>query len=115
MTDAADPSGLVYLGKDGYDTGYRAMFCFEPESRIGVILLRNYNEGSRYLAPATDLLVELVAANRKPVPVENPSRWEGSQFPASRRCAGRQLLAQGAPAGAASLPPGQVSFPCLVS
>ena len=58
------PSGLVYVVKDGYDTGYRSIMCFEPQSKIGVILLRNYNEGATFLATAAaDLLVKLVAAS----------------------------------------------------
>ena len=59
------PSGLVYVVKDGYDAGYRSIMCFDPRSKIGVILLRNYNEGATILAAAAaDLLVKLVAASR---------------------------------------------------
>ena len=59
------PSGLVYAVKDGYDSGYLSLVCFDPTSRLGVILLRNYNEGSTFLPiAAADLLVELVEVSR---------------------------------------------------
>ncbi len=53
-------SGAVLLSKDGYDGGYRAQIAFDPQRRIGVILLRNYNEGATILpVAAIELLVEL--------------------------------------------------------
>jgi len=58
------PSGLVYIVQSGYDSGYRSILCFDPQSEIGVIMLRNYNEGATFLPiAAADLLVELVAAS----------------------------------------------------
>ncbi len=53
-------SGAVLLAKDGYDAGYRAQITFDPKRRIGIVLLRNYNEGTTILpAAAVELLVEL--------------------------------------------------------
>ena len=53
-------SGVVVLLKDGYDAGYRTLISFDPKRRIGVVLLRNYNEGATILpVVAIELLVEL--------------------------------------------------------
>jgi len=53
-------SGVILLAKDGYDAGYLAQIAFDPKRRIGIVLLRNYNEGATLLpAVAIELVVEL--------------------------------------------------------
>lgn len=55
--------GVTIAGHSGSVAGYTAYLAFEPETRIGVILLRNYNRGETNLgAVVTDLLLELVEA-----------------------------------------------------
>lgn len=46
------PGGARLLGHTGSVAGYTAFMALEPESGIGVILLRNYNQGSTDLASA---------------------------------------------------------------
>ncbi|TVP57439.1 MAG: class A beta-lactamase-related serine hydrolase [Gemmatimonadales bacterium] len=49
--------GRSFVGHGGSVAGYTAHMVFEPESGIGVILLRNYNSGATNLGSvATDLL-----------------------------------------------------------
>jgi CubicO group peptidase (beta-lactamase class C family) len=60
----ADVEGppLVMAGHGGSVAGYNAYITFEPASRLGVILLRNYNRGATNLGEsARGLLRELVA------------------------------------------------------
>lgn len=54
--------GLMLLGHGGSVAGYTAHLKFEPETGLGVILLRNYGRGETNLGDAaTQLLAELVA------------------------------------------------------
>ncbi len=56
-------SGAVFLAKDGTDAGYKAQIAFDPERKIGVVLLRNYIVGATILPRAAiQLLAELVQA-----------------------------------------------------
>lgn len=51
------------VGHGGSVAGYTAHIVFDPDARVGVILLRNYNSGRTSLAnAATTLLTELVRA-----------------------------------------------------
>lgn len=62
----AAPDGRREVGHGGSVAGYTAHLVFDPESGIGVILLRNYASGRTNLSgAATGLLRELIAA--KPV------------------------------------------------
>lgn len=55
-------SGIKMLGHGGSVAGYTAYMLFEPESKLGVVLLRNYNRGATDLAEtAGNFLGELVA------------------------------------------------------
>lgn len=57
--------GRRYVAHGGSVAGYTAHLVFEPESGIGVILLRNYNSGAMNLgAVASRALVSLVGASR---------------------------------------------------
>ena len=60
--------GRRYVGHGGSVAGYTAYLVFEPESRVGVIILRNYSSGRTNLARASaQLLASLIAegTNRK--------------------------------------------------
>jgi CubicO group peptidase (beta-lactamase class C family) len=49
------------VGHGGSVAGYNAYLAFEPESRIGVVILRNYGGGATDLgAVARDLVWKLV-------------------------------------------------------
>jgi len=46
-------------------SGYNANLVFDPDSRIGVVLLRNYGRGTTNLGGAASaLLAELVEINK---------------------------------------------------
>ncbi|MFQ5568175.1 MAG: serine hydrolase domain-containing protein [Rhodothermales bacterium] len=54
-------AGHRIVGHGGSVAGYTAYLCFEPETKIGVILLRNYNSGRTNLGrSASRLLSNLV-------------------------------------------------------
>ena len=56
-----DEAGHWVVGHGGSVAGYTAFLCFDPETRIGVVLLRNYNRGRTNLGrSATVLLADLV-------------------------------------------------------
>ena len=56
-------SGARLIGHSGSVAGYNAYMVFEPESGLGVVLLRNYNQSEASLGEAgLELLVELLAA-----------------------------------------------------
>ena len=64
MIRTAD-GGARLIGHSGSVAGYNAYMLFEPESGLGVVLLRNYNQGEASLgASGQELLVELLAALR---------------------------------------------------
>ena len=55
--------GARLIGHSGSVAGYNAYMLFEPESGLGVVLLRNYNQGEASLgASGQELLVELLGA-----------------------------------------------------
>jgi len=55
------PGGTKIVAHGGSVAGYNAYLCFEPESRIGVILLRNYTRGAASLEKyGKELLLELI-------------------------------------------------------
>ena len=57
--------GARLIGHSGSVAGYNAYMLFEPESGLGVVLLRNYNQGQASLGAAgQELLVELLGALR---------------------------------------------------
>lgn len=50
-----------FAGHGGSVAGYNAYMIFDPASKIGVVLLRNYNWGSTNLGrAASELLAKLV-------------------------------------------------------
>ncbi len=51
-------SGTRQAGHGGSVAGYNAHMVFDPDSRIGVVLLRNYNRGNTNLGRAASLLLE---------------------------------------------------------
>ena len=57
--------GARLIGHSGSVAGYNAYMLFEPESGLGVVLLRNYNQGEASLGAAgQELLEELLGALR---------------------------------------------------
>jgi CubicO group peptidase (beta-lactamase class C family) len=57
--------GRMLTGHGGSVSGYTAHLLFDPETRIGVVLLRNYGSGTTNLGRAArELLLELIAAGR---------------------------------------------------
>jgi CubicO group peptidase (beta-lactamase class C family) len=57
------PGGRRIAGHGGSVAGYTAYLAFDPDARVGVILLRNYNQGRTPLGEAANALVtELVRA-----------------------------------------------------
>jgi CubicO group peptidase (beta-lactamase class C family) len=61
-----EEDGNCIIGHEGMVAGYHAYLIFDPESRIGVVLLRNYSEGKTDLVQcANRLLRELVTVDKK--------------------------------------------------
>jgi CubicO group peptidase (beta-lactamase class C family) len=60
---AAEGAATV-VGHGGSVAGYTAFVCFDPQSKIGVILLRNYDSGRTNLGSAATQLVR--ALGREP-------------------------------------------------
>ncbi|MCZ6917224.1 MAG: serine hydrolase [Gemmatimonadetes bacterium] len=59
-------NGMKTVGHGGSVAGYNATIVFDPETTLGVVMLRNYNRGLTNLGrAATDLLQELVAATTR--------------------------------------------------
>jgi CubicO group peptidase (beta-lactamase class C family) len=52
-----DEQGRKIASHGGSVAGYTAHMAFDPEARIGVVLLRNYGRGSTNLGTATQGLV----------------------------------------------------------
>ena len=61
----ASGGGRRFVGHGGSVAGYTAHLIFEPESGIGVILLRNYGTGRTNLARASVELLALLTAGRR--------------------------------------------------
>jgi CubicO group peptidase (beta-lactamase class C family) len=58
-----DEDGFTLIGHGGSVAGYNAGMLFNPESKIGVVIFRNYNRGKTNLGRSIrDLLKELVAS-----------------------------------------------------
>jgi CubicO group peptidase (beta-lactamase class C family) len=56
-----DEDGFISIGHGGSVAGYNASMVFDLESKIGVVIFRNYNRGKTDLGRSTrDLLKELV-------------------------------------------------------
>ena len=54
--------GVTLVGHTGSVAGYSAFLAFEPDSQMGVVLLRNYNVGATNLAEAgMEVLLRLLA------------------------------------------------------
>lgn len=59
----SDLGATLVAGHSGSVAGYSAYLAFDPETRVGVILLRNYNIGMTNLgATATELVLDLASA-----------------------------------------------------
>ncbi len=51
-------SGVRLVGHGGGVAGYNAYLVFDPTSKVGVVLLRNYNRGNTNLGRSADMLLE---------------------------------------------------------
>jgi CubicO group peptidase (beta-lactamase class C family) len=59
----AAPSGAAVVASHGGSVaGYTCAFAFDPASKIGVVLLRNYGQGRTRLGPVADQTVRALAA-----------------------------------------------------
>lgn len=58
------PDGGRAVGHGGSVAGYNAALLFDPQSQIGVVLLRNYNRGETNLGAAASRLLETLTATR---------------------------------------------------
>jgi CubicO group peptidase (beta-lactamase class C family) len=66
FTVRTDGAGRRRVGHGGSVSGYTAHLVFDPDAQVGVVLLRNYNQGRTNLAgAATALLDELTAARAR--------------------------------------------------
>ena len=63
---------VTVAGHGGSVAGYTAHVAFDPRSKHGVILLRNYNSGRTNLGSVATELVRALAASR--IPASSPSR-----------------------------------------
>ena len=52
--------GTLLFGHGGSVAGYTARLAFEPETRLGVILLRNYARGNTDLRGDASALLEAI-------------------------------------------------------
>lgn len=60
-----EPDGGPFVGHTGSVAGYSAFLAFEPETRVGIVLLRNYNQGATGLRDTgLATLAELAAGIR---------------------------------------------------
>lgn len=67
-------SAGTLVGHSGSVSGYNAHLVVHPESKVGVVMLRNYNRGEESLDEYTeDLLTELVAARQQVVSYHHSS------------------------------------------
>jgi CubicO group peptidase (beta-lactamase class C family) len=58
-----DEDGFTSIGHGGSVAGYNANMAFDPESKIGVVIFRNYNRGKTNLGRSIrDLLKELASS-----------------------------------------------------
>ena len=62
---SAPPGQTRVIHHGGSVAGYTCAIAFDPESKVGVILLRNYNGGHTPLDPITEQTVRAVVAERK--------------------------------------------------
>ena len=62
---SAPAGGLRTVGHGGGVAGYTCAIAFDPESKVGVILLRNYNGGRTPLDPIANQTVRAFVAERK--------------------------------------------------
>jgi CubicO group peptidase (beta-lactamase class C family) len=65
LTISTDEAGRRTVGHGGSVAGYTAQMTFDPDARIGVVLLRNYGSGATNLSrTASELLNALRAGSR---------------------------------------------------
>jgi len=85
---SAPNGGVKVVGHGGVITGYFSAVAFDPESKIGVILLRNYDGTTPLVATANQIVRELVA-ERAPRATPFPPLLAGiPETPAGRMLSG---------------------------
>ena len=55
-----DEKGRILAGHGGSVAGYTATIQFDPDARIGVVLLRNYNRGATNLGRMAGAMVRVL-------------------------------------------------------
>jgi CubicO group peptidase (beta-lactamase class C family) len=68
----APPGALRTVSHGGGVAGYTCEIAFDPESKVGVILLRNYNTGRTPLDPIANETVRAVVAERNAAGLRKP-------------------------------------------
>ncbi len=61
----SDNNDIKIVDHSGKATGYTSLVMFSPESRIGVVMMRNTDAGFGRLSPAARMLVKQLATNGK--------------------------------------------------
>lgn len=84
-----DVAGACLAGHSGTVPGYSAFLLVDPETKTGVVLLRNYNHGTTNPgAAATRLLLDLRELRRPPLP-----RGGAGAYLSGSRCGDRESQA----------------------
>jgi CubicO group peptidase (beta-lactamase class C family) len=75
LSVTTDEAGATIVGHGGSVAGYTAHMAVDPETRIGVVLLRNYQRGETNLGEASRRLIsELGALTRAGAGLRSPER-----------------------------------------
>ena len=61
-----DSAGRTIASHGGSVAGYTAHMAFDPDARIGAVLLRNYQRGATNLGPTTRSLVRALRRLGRP-------------------------------------------------
>jgi CubicO group peptidase (beta-lactamase class C family) len=74
--------GRTLVGHGGWVAGHRAQIAFDPESRLGVIVLTNSDEGGpgAYVRQAFDLVVPAIEKAIEPPPEPAPVLADASRY-----------------------------------
>jgi CubicO group peptidase (beta-lactamase class C family) len=88
LTVSVDAAGREIAGHGGSVAGYTAQISFDPEARIGVVLLRNYQSGATNLARAAAGLVSELRRQEGPWPRSGRAHMLPPWMPPRRTHAG---------------------------
>ena len=112
----ASPGAATLRGHGGGVAGYTAHIVFDPESKIGVILLRNYESGRTDLAAAANQLVRtLIDAGRHQPPTSAPIGTARPRSPSGGVVQANRSAASATLAGSSRLAAGAVPAPMPIT